>query len=97
MIYYTTVGKLRDYLSLSDTEVEDDEKLNQYIVRASQAIKSYTRRGFTPERRTLFFDTPSEGIHIRDFDLLEVKGLSDQALTRGFNTSSDTINLMTGS
>lgn len=74
---YSTLPKLRKYLTLASADTSDDDHLRDFLRAASRAIDRYTHRVFYPYRRTSYFDLPERRDIIRiDDDLLEVKGLS---------------------
>jgi hypothetical protein len=74
---FASLSGLRRYLNVADDETKDDEKLLDYLFRASTAIRQETKRDFLPERKTLFFDLPDKTQQLRtETDILEVKGLS---------------------
>jgi hypothetical protein len=80
---YTTLSKVRTYLSLASAEVSDDDELRRFITRSSRSIDRYTRRHFYPLRRggndVLRFDLPRSRttLEFDDLDVLQVHGLSD--------------------
>lgn len=80
---YTTLSKLRTFLSLGSAAVADDNELRNFILYSSRAIDGFTRRQFFPQRKgdgdLLVFDLPEDRstLIVDDFDVLEVKGLSD--------------------
>ena len=73
---YSTLPKLRKYLTLASADTGDDDQLRDFLFTASRAIDRYTFRRFYPFLRTSRFDLP-DGDTIRiDEDMLEVNGLS---------------------
>lgn len=80
---YTTLSELRTFLSLASADIGDDSALRKFIIYASRTIDRHTHRHFYPFRRTgtskLVFDLPEDSQQLRldDFDILEIKGLSD--------------------
>jgi hypothetical protein len=80
---YTTLSKVRNFLSLGSAATADDDNLRSFIQYSSKAIDRFTYRQFFPQRKGegdyLVFDLPdNRGVLVVDeFDLLEVKGLSD--------------------
>jgi hypothetical protein len=76
---YTSLDKVRNYLSLASQQTTDDNNLKQYIWNASRDIDDYCKRRFYPERKTRRYDYPENSQLLRfvDDELLEVYGLSD--------------------
>ena len=74
---YATLREMRSYLNLGDTNTEDDERILQFVRRASRAIDAYTRRKFYPQRKLLDFDYEYSDEVRFNRDVLELKGLSD--------------------
>jgi hypothetical protein len=80
---YTTLSKVRNFLSLGSAATADDNDLRGFIQYSSRAIDSFTYRQFFPQRKGdgdyLRFDLPNDRntLVVDEFDLLEVKGLSD--------------------
>lgn len=75
---YTTLPELREYLSLASQNTTDDGTLNRFIEQAARTIDRTCRRNFYPRRLTLKYDLPEdESVLDFQFDVLEVKGLSD--------------------
>lgn len=75
---YSTLTRLRADLSLASQNTADDNALKRFLYSASRAIDKKTRRQFYPQRGTTYHNLPDSTYTLRvDFDLLEVKGLSD--------------------
>lgn len=74
---YATLREMRSYLNLSSENTEEDDRILQFVRRASRAIDGYTRRKFYPQRDTLYFDYQYSDEVRFNRDVLELKGLSD--------------------
>lgn len=96
-MFYSTLDRVKTYLEMSDTEVADDNELLEMIARSTRAIDRYTRRTYAPKWTTTWYCIPWDNRELRvDFDLLEVRGLSDRAGTRAFGIEDADIQLRTG-
>lgn len=75
---YSTIRKLRKYLTLASADTSDDDQLKEFLRVASRAIDGYCERQFYPEQKTLYYDLPQGRNQLTLYeDILEVKGLSD--------------------
>ena len=74
---YTTLPRLKAYLSLGSAATSDDNFLRSFLRRASRSVDRYTKRQFFPSEVTLRNNLPEGDVLRFDFDILEVKGLSD--------------------
>ncbi len=74
---YSTLPRLRKYLTLASADNGDDDQLRDFLYTASRAIDRYTHRAFYPRLVTQRFDMPRKrGVLRIDEDVLEVNGLS---------------------
>jgi hypothetical protein len=73
---YSTLTKLRRYLSLASENTKDDDHLRGFLFNASRAIDRYCHRSFFPRKDTLRFNLPEAEMIRIDEDMLEVIGLS---------------------
>lgn len=91
---YSTIEKVRTYLTLGSANIQDDSMLLGYLNRASRSVDKYTRRYFYPLRKTRYYDyDQSQEIRLDD-DLLALDALSTQ---NGASTiSQGALYLMTG-
>ncbi len=76
---YSTLTKVRTYLSLASQNTDNDDVLKEFLRSSSRAIDRYCDRFFYPQSSQLKFDLPEDGRTLRfeDFDVLEIRGLSD--------------------
>lgn len=80
---YGTLSQLRTFISLASQDISDDTELKRFLINASRRIDQHCKRKFYPQRKTgtsvLKFDLPRDDqlLDMRDYDLLDVKGLSD--------------------
>lgn len=76
---YSTLTKVRTYLNLASQNTDNDDVLKEFIRSSSRAIDRYCDRFFYPQASQLIFDLPDDRRTLRfeDFDVLEIKGLSD--------------------
>lgn len=75
---YTSLERVRKYLSLGSNDVADDDTIRDGIIAASREIDKYTKRHFYPIVKTQYYDYPGRAdTLIFDDDLLEIRGLSD--------------------
>lgn len=74
---YSTLPKLKKYLSLSHSDADDDEQLRGFLESSSRAIDRFTNRTFYPQRKVRYYDSPENARVLRvDNDFVEVIGLS---------------------
>ena len=75
---YTTLRRVRNFLSLASQDASDDDYLQESIRHASRSIDLFTHRFFYPKKQTRQYDIKDQRlIRLDEEDLLEVKGLSD--------------------
>jgi hypothetical protein len=84
-----SLSQTKVYLQFSDGNNSDDPTVLDFVRRASRAIVKQAKREFLPRRRTLKVDLPEDRKKIKtNFDILELKGLSDQNGARGISVDS---------
>lgn len=83
---YASLSEVRDYLLFVTGENQaDDNRLGDFLYRASRSIDKFTRRRFYPSRRTFTFDIPRGDVIETHEDLVALKGLSDRSGDRGWD------------
>ena len=74
---YATARRLREYLTLGNEDVADDNLLKKMLYAASRSFDRHTKRRFYPYRQTRLYDLPEQRDLLRFHDdLLESYGLS---------------------
>lgn len=75
---YTSLRRVRNFLSLASQDTSDDAYIEESIRHASRGIDLFTSRFFYPRRETRRYDLLDQRLlRLNEEDLLEVKGLSD--------------------